>query len=516
MLRYTTLGAKLILGIALALAAAAAYLPFLEAFALTPAIAFIHRFSITLNIGTDTKTLQPIVFVIPILLLKGLWDYHKKHGLASLLKSRVLLIIGLMVLADFISLLTSTSRSNSLGVFIVHATNIAIFSTSCLWLSLTAELVKKPAFQKVGIALIKTFAIALVGFTVANTVTSVTQFVNCSFSGRGCVVWKQIDTAFPNKLLVVGHQKFSYKPLIIRAPGFFGDVNFNGMFSIFVVICSSVFWVWIELIKRPKGYNPSREQQWLLVPIIAGLISFGLTLSRSALLGAGILGIVLFVILLYPQLRRQGIPASLKKKIAIFSMSIIGLLALVIAIGYRIPLSNNGRTSTLSTQLVTYVVEMFSPSEDSAQGHASLFVDAIKIGNQSPIFGMGMGTFGIQFEKIIAPGTGTNASPHSTYGLLYAEQGVVGLALYGFVIVLLWQSAIKNSKSLVYSTQKSMDDNKKLTREYFLQNCALFLLILIAFGIPFFSIATITYYGFFLPMTWWWGNGNLISVKVYG
>ena len=62
MLRYTTLGGKILLGLFGLLAAAALYLPFLEAFALTPAIAFIHRFSITLNIGSDTKTLQPIVF----------------------------------------------------------------------------------------------------------------------------------------------------------------------------------------------------------------------------------------------------------------------------------------------------------------------------------------------------------------------------------------------------------------------------------------------------------------------
>lgn len=511
MLKYTTLGAKLILVLVAGLAALAVYLPFLEAFALTPAIAFIHRFSITLNVGSDTKTLQPIIFVIPILLAKGLWDYHKKHNIKKLLTSKLTLIVALIVLADVVSLLTSTDLRSSLGVFLVHGVNTAIFVTSCIWLTLTGELLQKPALQKTAIALIKTFAIALIGFTVVNAVVSVTQFVDCSFSGRGCVVWSAIDQFFPNKLLVVGHQKFSYKPFIARAPGFFGDVNFNGMFSLFVVVISGAVWLLIELLRKHKGYDPSKEQRWLFVPMIAGLVSFTLTLSRSALLGAGIVGLVVFFVIHRPHMVIYGFPATLKKKLLVGATLVASTLVILVGIGYAIPLTYAGKTSTLSAQLVQYAVEMFSPKEDSAQGHASLFLEALKIGNQRPLVGTGMGTFGAQYQKVIAPLGGITASPHSTYGLLYAEQGLVGLLLYGMVIVILWQSALRQGGKFSQDLLATRQTNNKITREEYLNHSAQLLLLLIAFGIPFFSIATVSYYGFFLPMTWWWGNGRLLK-----
>jgi hypothetical protein len=510
MLRYSSLGAKIILGLVLALAALAAYLPFLEAFALTPAIAFIHRFSVTINVGDDTKTLQPIIFVIPILLIKGLWEYHKKHNIKKLLTSKLTLVVGLMVIADLISLATSTNLRSSLGTFLVHGVNLAIFATSCVWLSLTSELMQKPALQKIGIALTKTFAIALIGFTVVNTFVSITQFIDCSFSGRGCVVWSAIDEFFPNKLLTVGHQKFSYKPIIARSPGFFGDVNFNGMFSLFIVLLSGAVWLFVELLRKHKGYDPSKEQRLLLVPIVAGIISFTLTLSRSAILGAGILGLVIFFVIHRPHISAFGFPVSLRKKLlAGITIGMVSLVALV-ALGYAIPLTSAGRTSTLSAQIVQYAVEMVSPKEDSAQGHASLFLEAVKIGNQNPLVGMGMGTFGVQYQKVIAPLGGVTASPHSTYGLLYAEQGFIGIVLYGIMIIILWHSAIQQGRRFAKNVLTTRQANNKITREEYLVTSAQLLFVLVAFGIPFFSVATISYYGFFLPMTWWWGNGGLL------
>lgn len=511
MLRYSSFGAKIILGLVAALAALAVYLPFLEAFALTPAIAFIHRFSITLNIGDSTKTLQPIIFVIPILLAKGLWEYHKKHGIKKLLSSKLTLIIGLMVAADSISLATSTNLRSSLGTFLVHGVNMSIFVTSCIWLTLTSELLQKPALQKIGVTLTKTFAIALIGFTVVNALVSITQFVDCSFSGKGCVVWSAIDEFFPNKLLAVGHQKFSYKPLIARAPGFFGDVNFNGMFSLFIVVISGAVWLLVELLRKHKGYDPSKEQRWLFIPMIAGLVSFTLTLSRSALLGAGITGLVVFFVIHQPHITAYGFPSTLKKKLLVGAAAVAGILAILVGIGYAIPLTSAGRTSTLSAQLIQYTAEMFSLKEDSAQGHASLFLEAIKIGNQRPLIGMGMGTFGVQYEKVISKNGGVTASPHSTYGLLYAEQGLIGIALYGAVIVVLWQSVLLQGRSFTQRLLATRQVNNKITREEYVNSSAQLLFLLIAFGIPFFSVATVTYYGFFLPMAWWWGNGGLLK-----
>ena len=135
----------------------------------------------------------------------------------------------------------------------------------------------------------------------------------------------------------------------------------------------------------------------------------------------------------------------------------------------------------------------------------------VKIGNQNPLVGMGMGTFGVQYQKVIAPLGGVTASPHSTYGLLYAEQGFIGIVLYGIMIIILWHSAMQQGRRFAKNVLTTRQANNKITREEYLVTSAQLLFVLVAFGIPFFSVATISYYGFFLPMTWWWGNGELLK-----
>lgn len=511
MLRYSALGSKILLGLFAALAGVAIYLPFLEGFALTPAVAFIHRFSITLNIGSDTKTLQPIIFIIPILLIKGIWEYQKRYSLTQLLKSNLMKLVAILVIADIISIATSTARGSSIGIFLTHGMNLAIFITSSIWLKLIYDLLEKEKLRKFGIKLLKTFSIALIGFTVLNAIVSVTQFFDCSLSTTGCHMWNKIDEVFPNKLLAVGHQKFAYKPVVIRAPGFFGDVNFNGMFSLFIVLISGTLLVISELIKTPKGYIPTKEQRLLLVPLIAGLLSFTLTLSRSALLGTAVTGVIFLVILIIPLVQKIGITKELSLRVAKFSAISITAAELLFAMGYLVPLTYNTRKTTLSKEIVLYVRDMFKPEEDSAQGHADLFVSAVKIGNQNPLFGTGLGTFGVQYEKLIRPGSGTNANPHSTYGMLYAEQGLVGVGLYLIAIGTLWYLSIKAAIKTVRHLLQERIANKKVSKDFYAVYGARLLLILICFGIPYFSIATISYYGFFLPMAWWWGNGELLK-----
>jgi O-antigen ligase len=123
---------------------------------------------------------------------------------------------------------------------------------------------------------------------------------------------------------------------------------------------------------------------------------------------------------------------------------------------------------------------------------------------------MGLGTFGVQYQKLLRPDSDTNANPHSTYGMLYAEQGLVGMSLYITVIGYLWYRSIKSVKRCINEILHMRKNEKKISRELYLTYGAKLFLILLTFGVPFFSIATITYYGFFLPMTWWWGNGELV------
>lgn len=511
MLRYTTLGSKIILGVFLSLAATAAYLPFLEAFALTPAIAFIHRFSITLNIGDSTKTLQPIIFVIPILLIKGLWEYNRKYGLKQLFTSNLTKIIAFLVIIDLISLLTTTDRGESLSVFIAHGMNFAIFITATIWLKLVSDLLSSETAKKVATKLLTTFGIALAVFTIVNSTVSISQFFDCSLSNSGCHAWRTIDETFPNKLLLVGHQKFSYKPNIIRAPGLFGDVNFNGMFSLLVLILFGTIWITAELLKTPKGYAPQKMQRLILIPMGAALISFALTFSRSALLGAGVTGIILLLAYVIPLAQKLDAGKMLLKNLwKPASLTVIALITLFL-LGYLVPLNYGARKTSLSGEIARYVKTVFSPNDKSAQGHANLFESAIIIGNQRPLLGMGMGTFGVQYQKLIRPDSDTNASPHSTYGLLYAEQGLVGLLGYLLVVGYLWYLSMRTLRKFAQKLVSYRATEKKLTREFLWESRSELLLILVSLGIPFFSIATVSYYGFFLPMAWWWGNHRLLE-----
>jgi O-antigen ligase len=388
--------------------------------------------------------------------------------------------------------------------------NLSIFITATIWLKIVSDQISKPTMQKVGIKLTQIFAVALIGFSVANAVVSVSQFADCSGSSQGCQVWKAIDKTFPNKLLLVGHQKFAYKPIVIRSPGFFGDVNFNGMISLLITTIAAAVYLLLELLTKEKGYIPAKEKKLLLIPIIAGLTAYLLTLSRSALLGTGAIVVVLAIILFIPLIKQFGVSATAKKRLALLGGGTFIAVVVLFALGFLIPLSHNNRKTSLSGEILIYAQQMINPNEKSAAGHADLFGEAIKIGNQKPLTGMGLGTFSAEYTRVIDPKHAT-ANPHSTYGMLYAEQGIIGVLGYTMVIITLWATAIKALKSFTKSTITQFSTEKRPTREQFVSTASILFLLLIGFGVPFFSVATISYYGFFLPMTWWWGNKELVS-----
>lgn len=505
MFNVNTFGSKLLVVLFAFFAGLAVYLPFLEAFALTPAIAFVHRFSITLQIGSLEKTLQPILFVIPILFIKGAIEYNKRYGITSLVKNKIVWLVLALLLIDLVSVATSSLKSTSFVAFAVHAINIMVFLTSSIWLRIVIDMLQKPNLQKAALRITKTFIITLAVFTITNAVVSISQFADCSFSDGACHLWKSIDTNFPNRLLEVGHQKFSYEsPIIARAPGFFGDVNFNGMFSLFILVSTTALYFLSEVLKTKKGYSPIKEQRILIAIIVASTISFLLTFSRSALLGAGILTIVLFFAFILPLLKNIELPKLFWSNLLKISAVATTALVLTFLIGFAIPLQGGESRTSISGKVLTYIGEAISIKDSSANGHLILFQDALKLGSLKPIFGHGIGTYSPMYQKFINPAD-ANSNPHSTYAMLYAEQGIVGLVVYLVVIILFWIIAINTIRKTIREIAIAFKNEKKLSKEFYMTSLVRIFLALICFGIPFYSIATTTYYGFFLPMTWWWG-----------
>lgn len=513
MTTFTMIGSKIMLAISVLLALVALWLPFLEGFALSPLIAFVHRFSITLEWGSFSKTIQPLLFVIPILFFKAVYEYHKRYGLVQLIKSPLAVILALLLVADLLSLATTTSQSLSVSTFVVHLANIAIFITSSIWLRIIGDSLTKENQRKIAVKLVKTFALSLIIFSVINAVFSVSQFLDCSGKAQVCSVWAGIDNQFPNKLLPVGHQKFSESPVVIRAIGLFGDVNFNGMVSLLLLAISITVLIVSELLKREKGYVPTKEQQYLWIPIIASVVSYTLTLSRSAVIGFLGIAILILCTALLPLIRVNPLQKQFTK--TILQWTGIALIAgcFLFGVGFLVPISHDGERSSISSEILRYTKTILTPSEDaSANGHAWLFKTALIIGNQRPLWGMGMGTFSEQYSLVIEKGN-TTSNPHSTYGMLYSEQGIIGVILYSSVIIYLWILSGKQIFVSVNTMKEYLQSTKRPEREFFITHSASLFISLISVGIPFFSLATATYYGFFLPMTWWWGNKLIVTPK---
>jgi len=246
-----------------------------------------------------------------------------------------------------------------------------------------------------------------------------------------------------------------------------------------------------------------------MIALISGLIPFILTLSRSAILGAGVLVILLFILIIIPITKKLTLSQTFKKKILIFLVSSASVLVLFLAIGSLIPLKYKGNTTSLSKQVISYSIGLVNPEQKSTKGHAQLFSDAVKIGNKHSVFGGGLGTYTELYQKHIDADSG-EISPHSTYALLYAEQGLLGLITYLIIFFYIWKITIDQARRLQKRFIKETLLSKRPSKDDFYFWWSQFLILMMAFAIPFFTIATITYYGFFLPMVWWWGNKELL------
>lgn len=497
-----SLGERIISFLYVILAVIIIKLPFLEAFVITPLVTYIHRFSFTIAFGGDTKTIQPIIPIIPILLIKALLDYNKRYGIKNLIKEPLVIGLGILFVTDIIGVFVSDHLFTSISILGVRGLNYAIALTASIWFLLVRDMSKSSVSGKAAYSLIVKFLIFLSVFLIGNGLVSVTQFADCSFSGTGCHIWKDIDQAFPNKLLPVGHQKFSTKPIIIRAPGLLGDVNLNGLISLIglFVLGATLF---VSQITKERDFLTLNKKTTILfiVASISAVISYALTLSRSSALGFLVISVIYVLVFLNPLIKklpnRKAVSGTIKR--LLFASSGVILLVVIIWLGIGLFAKP---VSLITQKLISYGVSALNPSQSSTHGHMLLFEDALEIGKDSPLIGHGLGTFKFQYVEKIDP-TVTNADAHSAYAQLFAEQGILGLIVYVGFIIFVWVKSI----SFVIDTRKIMVSQleKKSSKLSSFNSGTLNILAILTLVFPMISIFAITYYGFFLPMVWWWG-----------
>lgn len=490
---------------------AAIYLPFLEGFALTPVVTFVQRFSITLNLGSDTKTLQVMLFLIPIFLVKALQEYNKRYNIRTLLQAKIIWILGALLAVDVLFTIFSTNRMTSLFGLGVRIVLYSVFITTSIWLKIIFDGLFKQNLLKSTYQIARVFIISLGIFTFLNGFISATQILDCSIINKQCTAWAWIDSNFPNKLLEVGHQTFSDDFNLIRTPGTFGDVNLNGMFALMVAAIFVTLFLIEFIARQKKGHSEKRMIWFFAAVVIVAFATYILTVSRSALLGFFPVMAIVSVVLLYPILKQ----AKLLRKAAIVTGAtalggaiIIGVL-LLIGTQITMPHKEYAIKATVTEQVLGYVGRIIKPSDPSAQDHARLFDKAIEIWQKSNYMGFGLGTFKQSYTKYIDEKS-LNADPHSVYATILTEQGILGFAAFAIFVVFIWYSALRflvKAKSIILENLSG----KTLTKEQYIQISVLAFIGVFGFMIPFLTITSATYYGFLLPMSWWWGSTSLIE-----
>lgn len=493
------------------------YFPFMEAFALTPLLTFIHRFSVTIPVGSDPKTLQIIVFLIPILLIKGLLEYNKRYNVKELWKEPIIWVMAALFVVDSVYTLYTTSFSLSLFTLAVRLLSYVLFFTTSIWIRIIFDGIWKSNLQDATFKIVRNFLLALGIFALINGVVSFTQFVDCSVINQKCTVWEVIDREIPNRLLPVGHQKFSDEFFLIRTPGFFGDVNLNGMFALMVVLIFATLLITEVLLARRKGFKADKRMMWFYLAVVAiSLPTFVLTLSRSAIIAFVPSALLLFGIVIVRLLQTEKMGIFFAKRVAIaVGVVIIGLVAFL-GIGTQLSFTkNDGQKQTMTNLMFAYVERVTGNNDSSALTRLILWDNAKKIMQEYNYLGGGLGTFKYTYNKHIESHV-FNADPHSTYITLLTEVGVIGTAVYMVVFAVIWFSSIRfmwytrNTIGQILATK----DKNHLTKEQYIKVTVLIFLSALSIGIPFMTIATVTYYGFFLPMTWWWGSTLLLQYKL--
>lgn len=143
--------------------------------------------------------------------------------------------------------------------------------------------------------------------------------------------------------------------------------------------------------------------------------------SRGALLGFGLAGLTL---LLWSGRLWQG------RRLQITTPQVIAILAFLVAVGYVAWMVAEGA----ATGSIGRFVKLFRQMEDEAvllsANRFDYYAFAIDAWLRAPLFGNGVGSFSILYRSMEVAGT----YPHNIFLEILAEYGVVGLALFLFVL----------------------------------------------------------------------------------
>jgi len=167
------------------------------------------------------------------------------------------------------------------------------------------------------------------------------------------------------------------------------------------------------------------KRWWLEVLLILLLINFVLTVSRGGYVG--LLGTFLVIGLL------------LFKRVFTWKNILIGVVTISV-VGYGVLFAlNKGQTRAVG-EFIGHVTlqDLFSGKGESVEGRLKTFRHALNAWRESPIFGNGIGNYGpwAKHYPPTTPVTGWDIV-NNQYIELMAETGIVGLAAYAILVIVL-------------------------------------------------------------------------------
>lgn len=353
------------------------------------------------------KNIYPKKFLLGLLILYSFWGF---------IFTKTIFQLQIMVYIAFIGLLV-----NFLIILLYNKTIILQQEAYC-WIPFllytVITLVKQRDFE-----FFSYWMICLIIVLVAIKVRMYNEvpYKIFLYGGIFALIGQIVQLLFPDMYkeriasLFLNPSAINYWSTIYGLAGFTYQLDQTAMTLITAEAVVIAFFVTDEDKKRKKLY-------WLLT----GILIIGIFLSGKRMVF--LVSIVALFIVYFLQQK------SLSKKIIIFIL--MGIVSTIVLI-YFVSNINSMYTSRFFYRFAKTFMDLKSKA-DFSDGRSELYIKAINAFKQNPIFGIGIGRF--------ASYTGENTAVHNTYLQVLCEQGIVGIVLYIFPLVVALIYTIKEIK----------------------------------------------------------------------
>lgn len=458
---------------------------FKKSFLLIPLLIYLQRFNLTVTFFEFEKTIQIIYPIIPILFWKARNAYRQTFTNKKLHREPYVILALVLLTTDITTSLISPVPLTSIVHSLPRLLTWMIFITGSIWWQV---LVQSSHLQK--------YLLRLVGILAAvaalNIFISWHQFADCTVWHNECVFWQDMDTEYmPNHLMPVGAQKLSWQFDVIKLPGYFGDINFNGWF---LVMYGSLFFI-LGIFGLQKQKRSLKRAAILSLGLwILAIVTYVLVQSRSALLGLGFVYLPLSILLINKTVNFRPLINKYRRHIVAFGLIILAGLVGGTLLASTLSFNYNNQEKTLLKLMKEDTLERFVNvgENDSAKLRVQYWQDSLVLAKSNSFMPYGIGEYKDAYSNEIGPVA--NIDPHSTYLKLLVEQGLLGLLSYASVFIVICYYAIRYIRQALRRSQ-----TKRQPYSYLLISSWAVM------ALPFLFIITIFYYGFSLPMFWWLG-----------